>query len=209
MTRKLLHIALIAIACCALALFAGCGGSSGSGADPDDGQAAVDDGSGSPEGIFPNASEEFGDLAAFQGMTLDGAEITQDVFAQADVTLVNFWGTYCGPCLEEMPELAEFAKQLPDNVQLITACIDVDSAGVEVAQRILDEAGYDGITIAVGEGDYEAVYGNLMYVPTTIAFDSQGKALVSLVGSPENVAETYGELVDAALAEAGAAGGGA
>ena len=35
-----------------------------------------------------------------------------------DVTVINFWALSCGPCIVEMPDLAEFAGALPDNVQL-------------------------------------------------------------------------------------------
>lgn len=59
-------------------------------------------------------------LGSFQAVTLDGGTFTQADIAGKDVTIINFWGTFCAPCIAEMPDLAAFAKALPDNVQLIT-----------------------------------------------------------------------------------------
>ena len=33
--------------------------------------------------------------------------VTQDIFADYDLTMVNVWATWCGYCVEEMPELAK------------------------------------------------------------------------------------------------------
>ena len=88
------------------------------------------------------ASEEneFPDLLSFTAQTLDGGEYTARDFAGADLTMINIWGTYCGPCLREMPELAQLAKSLPENVRMITYCIDAADP-TATAQEILDDAG--------------------------------------------------------------------
>ena len=45
--------------------------------------------------------------------------VTNDIFSQADLTVVNFWGTFCNPCIDEMPELAKWNEEMPDNVQML------------------------------------------------------------------------------------------
>jgi thiol-disulfide isomerase/thioredoxin len=60
------------------------------------------------------------------------------------VILLNFWTKTCGPCLEEMPELAELAKVLrksrPD-VAVVTITVDDGPADVEpTLQTVLREA---------------------------------------------------------------------
>lgn len=209
--RRLLVLALTVLACCALAMLAACGASSDSPEAQDSTAEVVDGGAGSAADASAGlASEEYGNLISFTALTLDGEEVTEDIFAQADVTLINFWATYCGPCLREMPDLAEFAEQLPGNVQFVTACLDVGAVGVEPVEEILADAGYEGITITGGGGDFEQLIQHIQYIPTTIAFDSEGRALGSaLVGSPEDVAGAYGMIVDDALALTGSQGAGA
>ncbi len=50
---------------------------------------------------------------SFTAVTLDGGEYTADDFSEADVTVINIWSTTCGPCIREMPEIAEYEKTLP------------------------------------------------------------------------------------------------
>ena len=38
--------------------------------------------------------------------------------------LSSFWSLRCGPCIREMPDIAAYAGELPDNVRIITVCLD-------------------------------------------------------------------------------------
>ena len=42
----------------------------------------------------------------FESQDLDGNKITSDIFSNNIITMINIWGTFCGPCIREMPELA-------------------------------------------------------------------------------------------------------
>src|SRR5699024_5930416 len=46
----------------------------------------------------------------FEAETIDGESVTQDIFGQSKLTMVNIWGTFCGPCIQEMPELGEISR---------------------------------------------------------------------------------------------------
>ena len=50
---------------------------------------------------------EFNDLNEFTAVTSADEKITQDYFKDYDATIVNIWATFCPPCLEEMPQIAE------------------------------------------------------------------------------------------------------
>ena len=52
--------------------------------------------------------------------TLDGAaaSITE---IQDKVILLNFWATWCGPCRQEMPEIAKLREQLADEALVVVA----------------------------------------------------------------------------------------
>ena len=68
-------------------------------------------------------------MPEFSTTDMDGNKVTNDTFADYDLTVVNFWATYCNPCIDELPELAEWKKELPDNVNLIGLLVDVDEKG--------------------------------------------------------------------------------
>lgn len=136
---------------------------------------------------------------SFTAVTLDGGEYTSDDFSEADVTVINIWSTTCGPCIREMPEIAEYAKTLPDNVKLITWCLD-GAYDYEYTKELLSSLGYEGITLIGGDGDLEKMYFDIMYTPTTLFVDSDGNIVgEALIGSPEKLAETYTELINKTL----------
>ncbi len=115
--------------------------------------------------------ESDAELAKFVAKTLSGDSYTQDDLAEVDVTLFNFWATYCAPCIREMPEVAEFVKKLPDNVRIVTVCLD-GQGNEEKAEEILAEAGFEGTTLIAGvtfeedAGDFKTLCRNIMYTPT-------------------------------------------
>ncbi len=138
-------------------------------------------------------------LAAFTAETLDGGTYTQDDLAAKDVTVMNFWSLTCGPCIQEMPELAAFAKALPDNVQVVTVCLDGLSDKAS-AGSILQEAGFEGVTLLSADGDLLALCSEIMYTPTTVFIDSAGKLSGEpIVGKRPELAADYLAAVNAAL----------
>lgn len=146
-----------------------------------------------------------GILQSFTANTLDGGTYTQDNFAGADVTIINFWATFCGPCLAEMPDIAAFEKNLPDNVQMITVCLD-GTGNTDGVKRILDEAGYEGTTLLDGDGDFESVCGEILYIPTTILVDQNGAMLGdAIIGGQQDLEDTYKAAVNDALLSMGKA----
>lgn len=55
-----------------------------------------------------------GEFASFTSMDLDGNEVNQSIISEADLTILNIWGTFCGPCISEMPDLGELADEYAD-----------------------------------------------------------------------------------------------
>ena len=78
-------------------------------------------------------------LQSFTATTLDGGSFTQADLEDKDLTIMNFWGTFCTPCVDEMPDLATFAQALPDNVAMVTVCLD-GYGNEDSVQEILDNA---------------------------------------------------------------------
>lgn len=135
----------------------------------------------------------------FNAETLSGIGYSDAYFDDHDVTVINIWSTTCPPCIAEMPELTEFMHGLPDNVQLITWCLDGEY-NTERAESIIEDAGYDGVTLTSGDGDLRTLLYELMYTPTTLFVDCDGNIIGdALIGSPRHLASAYTEMTNNAL----------
>ena len=143
------------------------------------------------------------DLHAFTAQTLDGGTFSEKDLAAKDLTVINIWQTTCPPCIEEMPELASLAASLPDNVSLITWCLDgLDEK--ETVDEIMKESGFANPTIISGDGDLTELYRALMYTPTTVALDADGNMVGEpLIGSPKDAKEAYKDYINQALSAIG------
>lgn len=185
-------VSLMLSAALTLGLLAGCGGKNPS--QPEN--SAAPGGSYQPE-------ESSAALASFTAGTLDGGSFTQDDIAAKDVTALNFWALSCGPCIAEMPDLAEFAEALPDNVQLVTVCLD-GGGSEESVKEVLEQAGFQGVTLISGDGDLAALAGSLMYTPTTVFVDSEGRLVGDpVIGGQRDLSGTYLAAVNQVLAAGG------
>ena len=149
--------------------------------------------------------ESDAELAKFVAKTLSGDSYTQDDLAEVDVTLFNFWATYCAPCIREMPEVAEFVKKLPDNVRIVTVCLD-GQGNEEKAEEILAGAGFEGTTLIAGvtfeedAGDFKTLCRNIMYTPTTLVIDADGNTVGdAIIGVQKDLEKTYTEAINGCL----------
>ncbi len=56
-----------------------------------------------------------GKVVSFETKDLDGNPVkSEDLFAKNDVTMINIWGSFCGPCKEEMPTLEKLNKEMAE-----------------------------------------------------------------------------------------------
>ena len=55
--------------------------------------------------------------------------------------LVNFWATWCAPCVKELPELSAMQKEFPDKFTLVTISID----SLEDTKLFLEKSNIEGI----------------------------------------------------------------
>ncbi|WP_051280710.1 TlpA family protein disulfide reductase [Anaerovorax odorimutans] len=134
-----------------------------------------------------------GNMTAFNADTLSGKKATQDILKDYDVTMVNVWATFCSPCIEEMPELQKVYKNLPDNSNMITICIDGETEK-EMAEEIYDSVKGSFDVLFPDDRLKESLLNNINAVPTTIFVDKNGMPVSEpIIGVPdrENAAEKY------------------
>lgn len=91
--------------------------------------------------------------------------------------VVNFWATWCPPCVREMPLLAEYAQQQGFRLVLIN-----QAEPASKVQAFLDEAGleFEFMLLDSQQTAYHAM--QVRGLPTTQFFDPQGRLLNEHVG---------------------------
>jgi len=92
--------------------------------------------------------------------------------------VINYWATWCAPCIREIPELISL-NESNDNVVVFGVNFDAPE-GEEVARQIEKM----GITFPIYQGDPGAHLGIEMpeVLPTTVLIDPEGKIAEVLVG---------------------------
>lgn len=126
----------------------------------------------------------FAQSVSFSSADLDKNKITDEIFSAADVTIVNVWGTFCPPCIREMPELAEWQKSMPKNAQIIGIVCDVnstdDAKGISKAKAILKKSGATFTNVIANQSLAQFLNG-IQFVPTTFLVDKNGNIVGDMI----------------------------
>ena len=135
----------------------------------------------SEENSEGSASAATENKLSFATTTLDEHYIDSTVFEDYDVTMVNFWASYCYPDINDLAELQACYEQLQKdypNVNLIQVIIDTPSDENEAtAKSALEEAGATFDSIIPNTSLANWVVSNLEGLPTTVFVDKDGVLL--------------------------------
>ncbi len=115
----------------------------------------------------------------FTTKTITGATVTNEIFAAKKITMINIWGTFCPPCIGEMPELGEMARNLPADAQIIGLVCNADENSaqqIQEALRITRESGADFVNLLLSD-ELAKFIENVEAVPTTIFVNSKGEVV--------------------------------
>lgn len=100
----------------------------------------------------------------------DGTSSIQLNKYRGKVVLLNFWATWCPPCLEETPSLLEFHRQHPE-YPILAVSVDEDEGAY---RRFLFQRHFDLITVRDPEETVAHKYGVTGW-PETFVIDRQGR----------------------------------
>ena len=107
----------------------------------------------------------------------DGSRSVRLQDYRGKVVVLNFWATWCAPCLDELPSLQRMQQQLPQ-VQVVAVSIDDDPVAY---QNFLKQ--YDVKLLSIRDGSQGA---NLRFgsvqVPETFVVDRSGVIRRKFVG---------------------------
>jgi peroxiredoxin len=113
----------------------------------------------------------------FEGRTYDGKTVRLSDHLGKDVVLVNFWGTFCDPCLAEFPHIQRIYEA---NAKKGFAVIAVAMDGPETEAQIAPFVKRNGLTFPVlvdGDSVIVGKYNPKKSAPLTILFDRTGKVV--------------------------------
>ncbi len=141
---------------------------------------------------FPKETESSPGLANFACLDLNGETVDQSIFENYKVTMVNVWGTFCGPCLEEMPDLGLIKSEYEDkdvNVIGIVADLKLRDGSLNMDQLqkakgiVKDtQAGY--VHLIPSKNLENGLLNEVIYIPYTVFVDREGQIIgKEIVGS--------------------------
>lgn len=155
-----------------------------------------------------DTAQSQGVLSGFTAQDLEGNDVDDSIFDDYDVTMVNVWGTFCTPCIQEMPDLGALAEKYADQglqiVGLVSDATDYQGGypeeTVALAQEIVDETGADYLHLLPSQDLLNRVLSSIQVVPTTFFVDREGNQLGGIVTGAKS-SEDWVKIFDKKLAE--------
>lgn len=142
-----------------------------------------------------------GNEIEIKGKTVDGKDFDWKAYSKGKVVLVDFWATWCGPCIAELPNVKKnYEKYHEKGFDVVGISLDTDrekleefleTEGTEWAQLFEDGAGWKHPV---------AVHYGIQGIPTVILVDQQGKVVSLNARGPE-----LGRLLEKLLGSDGSA----
>jgi len=123
---------------------------------------------------------QVGDSAPDFAITTDnGRTITAANFG-GRLLVLNFWATWCQPCVEEVPSLDQFAKEMAGSgVVVLGVSVDKDP---KLYRNFLSRSSVSFMTARDPDAKISGDYGTFKY-PESYIIDSKGKVVQKIIGA--------------------------
>ena len=109
--------------------------------------------------------------------------VTLELF-DGKVVLLNFWASWCLPCIRELPSINRLQAKLGGDKFTVIA-LNIDRGGKPIANRFRRKLKLDKLDLHIDQKNTVARLLKIKVLPTTIVFDSKGRE----VGKMEAAAE--------------------
>jgi cytochrome c biogenesis protein CcmG/thiol:disulfide interchange protein DsbE len=105
---------------------------------------------------------------------------------QGKPVLLNFWATWCGPCVYEMPFLEQIYEEWPDE-ELVLLGVNIGESSTQAAE-FMQSNGLSFTVLLDSETAVAQKY-KIKYIPTTFLIDKEGVIKETQVGAFRGKAE--------------------
>jgi thiol-disulfide isomerase/thioredoxin len=137
-------------------------------------------------------------IPKFKCTDVYGKEISSEIFKESKLTLINLWGTWCGPCVAELPDLGKLYVELKDKGVSVIGVVEDGIKNEEAVKEILEKCNVTFTNIVPDEKFYDDFMSLCGTFPTSLLVDSEGNIVVELI-SGARTKEEYMEIIDKAL----------
>ncbi len=124
------------------------------------------------EPLFDDSDIDLSKLS-FDTVDYEGNPVTTGILEGASLVMINFWEPWCGPCVQEMPDLEALYEKYKDQGFLIIGVYSGDNTPDSVAEVVEDTK----VQYPIIEADTSLYPLTTQYVPTTVFADGEGKIL--------------------------------
>ncbi|MDM7922198.1 MAG: TlpA disulfide reductase family protein [Pyrinomonadaceae bacterium] len=138
-------------------------------------------------------------LAEMNWTTFDG-NVQKLKDYSGKVVLLDFWATYCPPCIEEIPHLLELQAKYPNDLQVIGLHV----GGAEDRPKVPEFVERLKMTYPLATPEDELtrfVFGEETAIPQTAIFDRQGKFVKKIVGFDQKIKVELDKAIEETLAK--------
>lgn len=133
----------------------------------------------------------------FDTKDTNGNKVDSKLFSQHKITVVNIWGTECGPCVAEMPVFEDLYNEYKDKGVNILGIVN-DAKDDETAKRAKDILAKKAVTyvnIIPDDSLKNGVLKDIVGTPTTILVNNEGKIVGEpIIGGKEK--DEYKKIID-------------
>ncbi len=144
------------------------------------------------------AAPEQSETLAFSLTTLTGDTLDESVFTEHKLIMVNYWATWCGPCVSEIPDLIKVSNDFTDKGFAMIGVLTGDD-DIEGAKQFISDKGVT-YPVVLPEDFFGTHAEGIYAIPTTKFFDSEGNQIgADVVGSKSY--DDWSGLVDLLLGQ--------
>jgi thiol-disulfide isomerase/thioredoxin len=136
----------------------------------------------SPSNISAIEKMETEGVPNFTSKTLEGQSFDLNQM-KGKVVILNFWASWCGPCVEEVPSLIKLIKEYKGDVQLIAISGDSNEADIHVFLKSFPELKAENIKIVYDQDRSLMKMFEVARLPESLILNKDQKLVKKLVGS--------------------------